>query len=98
MSKHISMMDNIATAHSNTAGMDQDLGSYGDKLQQRHKSCGEKRAVTNEVREPVLLQWKDREMADDLSKLMTSGSETNVTTNTSGVSKDSNSDVEMRDS
>jgi len=92
------MMDNVATAHSNTVGKDQDPGYYGDKLQQQHKSHREKRAVTNEVREPVLLQWKDREMADDLSKLMTSGNETNVSANTSGACKDSNSDVEMRDS
>lgn len=92
------MRDNVATAVSNIARKDQDPGPCGDKLQQRHKSCEEHRAVTNEVREPVLLQWKDREMADDLSKLMTSGNETNVNANTSGACKDSNSDVEMRDS
>jgi len=45
-----------------------------------------------EVRKPVLLQWKDREMADDLSKLMmnSTGSEKNNADTTGG-------DVEMED-
>jgi hypothetical protein len=34
---------------------------------------GEKFKAKTEVKAPVLLQWKDREMADDLAKLVMSG-------------------------
>jgi len=54
------------------------MSDASDPVHPRHSqhtntSDGGKVKAKTEVRVPVLLQWKDREMADDFAKLMMSG-------------------------
>jgi hypothetical protein len=47
-----------------------------DRATEERKDAREGKKPQKEVREPVLLQWKDREMAEDLSRLLLSNAGT----------------------
>lgn len=82
----------MSTSASNNCGTDCNITHIAvnghTKDSKQNESHGKPKA---EARVPVLLQWKDREMADDLSKLMMAGSATPRKADTDG------GDVEMED-
>jgi hypothetical protein len=47
-----------------------------DRVTEERKDAKVGKKPRKEVREPVLLQWKDREMAEDLSRLLLSNAGT----------------------
>jgi hypothetical protein len=80
----------MPTSASGESGTDTNMVDVASS----HRTTGPRQEEIHgmtEARIPVLLQWKDREMADDLSKLMMIGIATSKKANAKG------GDVKMKD-